>query len=353
MYLYYSPLETKVPMANSPPDLRQPPNVRFTKTRNRTGDGGPTSHVGFLKVHKAGSSTMQNIFFRFGCKHNLTILLPKTGNYFTSISSLNKPSDGSNKYDILAVHTVYKKERFAQVLPEDSVYIGIIRDPLERMVSAAFYYRDIWQIEYLKKIPKDRFIKNLINYPERYDSVVFSFTRNSMGKDFGFSPYLKPLDSTAIEAKLNSLGEEFALVMVMERFDESLVLMRRLLNWSLSDILYLKSNAHRHKPVIISEKEQIKFRTTCFMDYAIYDYFKKIFEEKLSLQQTDFWEEVKHFKSVLSILNNFCGGAGTRLLVEASPGNHSFYVTRKDCKWMSYPELSFIHKLRTSMAYTL
>ena len=38
-------------------------------------------HIGFLKVHKAGSSTMQHIF-RFGLKRNLTFLVPKKGKLF-------------------------------------------------------------------------------------------------------------------------------------------------------------------------------------------------------------------------------------------------------------------------------
>ncbi|XP_066938910.1 uncharacterized protein [Macrobrachium rosenbergii] len=38
-------------------------------------------HIMFLKTHKCASSTVQNIFLRYGFKHNLTFALPEIGNY--------------------------------------------------------------------------------------------------------------------------------------------------------------------------------------------------------------------------------------------------------------------------------
>ena len=36
---------------------------------------GNNFQVAFAKTHKTGSSTLQNIFFRFGVEHNLTFAL--------------------------------------------------------------------------------------------------------------------------------------------------------------------------------------------------------------------------------------------------------------------------------------
>jgi Galactose-3-O-sulfotransferase len=41
----------------------------------------PQTKVGFLKMHKCASSTVQNILFRFGEEHDLNFVLPPKNNY--------------------------------------------------------------------------------------------------------------------------------------------------------------------------------------------------------------------------------------------------------------------------------
>jgi hypothetical protein len=143
-------------------------------------------HFAFLKVHKAGSTTMQNIFFRFGLRYNLTCVLPNRNHYLRYAERV-LPVEPNTKHDILARHIYrYKAHFFKRFLPEDSVNIAIIRQPLDRMISAAYYYRDLLKKSYLVDVPKDNFILNLINYPELYDKAPFSRTKNSMGRDFVF-----------------------------------------------------------------------------------------------------------------------------------------------------------------------
>ena len=254
-------------------------NLTLSKQKAVMHNSTEVRHIGFLKVHKAGSSTMQHIFFRFGLKRNLTFLVPKKGNYFTSIDSA-VPLKPGNHYDILAVHCVYSKANFDQMLPPDIINIAIIREPLNRMISAAYYYRDVWHQNYLQNIPNKTFINELVTKPNTYDSEPFSHTRNTMGRDFGFNRTTKEGDTRTILEKLESLDKEFKLVLVMERFEESLVLMKRYLNWKMSDILFIQLNSHLHSPVVnFTEAERVRHKSTCFMDYAIYDFFTKIYKK--------------------------------------------------------------------------
>lgn len=305
-------------------------------------------HVGFLKVHKAGSTTMQNMFFRFGLKHNLNIVIPKSGNYLFSRGAAMPPVNSAH-YDIFACHTVYSKGLYSSLLPPDQVKIGIIREPFDRMVSAAYYYRDVWGVGYLKKVPQANFIHNIVNSPDKYELSVFSRTRNSMGKDFGFPSSLKWTEAQIIQQRLDTLNQEFALVMMTERFEESLVLMRRLLNWSLTDIIYLLANTHAHKPSVLSEEELNKFKQTSFMDYAIYNYFTKVFEKKVEAGGEDLQDEVKFFKDLLVRVKQFCDETEdykALLNIEKSKWDDSFDITKYDCDWMTTKELKFIAKLR-------
>jgi len=312
--------------------------------------GDKVSHIGFLKVHKAGSTTMQNMFFRFGLKHQLQVIIPTSGNYLLSSGMALRPSTPKfTHYDIFACHTVYSKSLYSQLLPKDHVKIGIIREPFDRMISAAYYYRDIWNVGYLKSVPPANFIHNLINQPERYERASFSRTRNSMGKDFGFPNNLKPSDTNIVMQRLNALNSEFSLVMVTERFDESLVLMKRLLHWSFSDIMYLLANSHKHSSYPLNEAELKKFKTTSFLDYAIYDHFLKEFEKKVDAAGEDLQNEVHYFTDCLVKFKAFCDKANSTTEVlefGKTKWDDTFTVIKADCDWMKTHELAFIDRLR-------
>lgn len=305
-------------------------------------------HIGFLKVHKAGSTTMQNMFFRFGLKRNLTFVIPKNGNYFNSQSLV--PVKKGGHYDILAIHSIFRKDQFDKILPQDKVNIGIVREPLDRMISAAYYYRDVFGVPYLKQVPKDNLIQELISHPEKYDRGTFSETKNSMGMDFGFASSTKANEVDKILERLIFLDNEFRLVLVVERFLESLVLMKRYLGWQMSDILFIPSNSHEHADVYLTEEQKARHKRVSFLDYAVYDFFSKIFDFKVQDEGPLFQEEVKQFEKVLQQTKSFCEQSVSdtyRLEIPASEWNAKFEVSPSDCELMKLGEIKFLQNLRT------
>ncbi|XP_053375358.1 galactose-3-O-sulfotransferase 2-like [Mercenaria mercenaria] len=313
--------------------------LQITPKSSTKGKRRKVTHIGFLKVYKAGSSTLANIFFRFGINHNLTFVLPTKGYQFMGTNYSAMPVKPGQHRDILACHSVYSRIFFGSVLPEDSVKIGIIREPSERMVSAAYYYRDVWKRKYLLKVPKLNFIHNLVERPDLYETKPFSETKNAMGHVFGFSPSITVNDTEAIEKHLDLLKKDFKQVLVMERFEESLILMKRTLNWDLADVIYLKRNSHAHQPVIFGPDELKKFKNTCFLDYAVYETFYEIFDKKIDAEGPDFINEVEHFNSVLQSVRDFCKLGSMNppqisLRISQSVWNEPFEVTKQDCHYM-------------------
>ena len=71
-----------------------------------------------------------------------------------------------------------------------------------------------------------------------------SFIRNLMMFDLGLS-YRYFQNYTAVKNYINYLNKEFDLVMIMDYFDKSLVLLKRLLCWEIDDILYVKLNERK------------------------------------------------------------------------------------------------------------
>ena len=307
-------------------------------------------HNAFLKVHKTGSTTIQNIFFRFGYKRNLTIILPTKDNKLAPDIPLLDPLKGKD-YDILAIHARFNHTVFSSLLPKDSVYIGIVRDPLEVMISSAYYHRDLWHVLYLQEVPKDNFILNLIRFPEKYDQEEYSLTKNSMADVFGFPFGLHLSDKRKIQKYLEYLGTIFRLVLITEHFNESLVLMKRYLRWKLSDILFIPLNEYKHFSVNdlnISETDRNTFKERNFLDCELYNFFYERFVKQISLEE-DILDEVAYFTSVQRRVQLYClisDAQGQGLRISRSRWNDPFLVTKSECDLMKMPELDFIEKLR-------
>lgn len=324
-------------------------NVNMTSPERR--------HIGFLKIHKAGGSTIQNILFRFGLKRQLNFVMPETSYKF---DTYGKPPAKliqitPSKYDILALHSVYNEATYASVLPNDSINIAIVREPLSLMISAAYYHRDIDGVSYLQTVPKDKFIQNLIRYPELYDKEDLSLTRNSMAMDFGFPKGMHVTDTDRLQEFLDYLNSKFGLVMIFEYFDESLVLVKKILNWKLEDIMYVPLNGYKHpseSDLQITKIDKSKFEERNFLDVAIYKYFLQKFKELVSKEDSDFHDEVEHFKVMRTELQTLCDKNWEdkqALDIQQSRWNERFVITHSDCDFMQTPELTFIDYLRNTM----
>ncbi|XP_053376636.1 uncharacterized protein LOC123534542 [Mercenaria mercenaria] len=305
-------------------------------------------HIAFLKVHKAASTTLQTMFFRFGYERNLSFVLPVKGNYFSKSAKVHEdlvPALHGDHYDILCNHGIFSYKIYSNVMPNDTVYLAVVRDPLDQFISAVNYYTDLYKFRYLMDVPGNR-IENLIRYPEKYDTPL-SYTMNSMARDFGFK-----LDHFFIESDhgakqyLQHLGEIFDFVLIAEHLDESLILMKRLLNWSLKDILYMSKNV-RGSEETISEQLMKKFRKRNKLDYMVYEFFYNKFKTELNKSKESIKAETAHFKRVLITVQNWClDSLFGELTIEASEWNKEFVLTTTDCQLMTKRELNFIELLK-------
>ena len=62
-----------------------------------------------------------------------------------------------------------------------------------------------------------------------------------------------------IKKHIDELAEKIDLVLIMEYFDESLVLLKRELCWDLDDVVYFKLNqrSHEYKQTEITSHQQV------------------------------------------------------------------------------------------------
>ena len=79
-------IETTTRSSESPDNVPEEPQV---KQNNKTTENSctPTRKLIFAKTHKTGSTTLQNIIFRFGEKNHLMFVLPKSKSHFFNLKA--------------------------------------------------------------------------------------------------------------------------------------------------------------------------------------------------------------------------------------------------------------------------
>lgn len=205
----------------------------------------PVSNIFFLKTHKCASSAIQRIFLKYGYLNQKLFALPASGNYLGhpepfDRSFLSEPFYG--KYNIFAVHTRFNLGQVAAVMPPSTLYITILRNPLF-LYESMFGY---WNLTKFYHLPR-----NFLDLPaipiEQLQRVrwIQKIGANQMFFDLGYEP--TQLTSDQIDTILPKLDQIFDLVMIAERFDESLILLKDKLCWSFDDIITFKVSHVRPK----------------------------------------------------------------------------------------------------------
>lgn len=311
-------------------------------------------HIAFLKVHKTGSSTIQSLFLRYGFDRNLTFVVPSNKSEFRNVISVYEsvvprrniiPPPKDKHYDILCFHVVYNRTAFERIMPKDTKYIGIIREPFLQFDSTLRYFQPKEVFE------KARNISTYLKNPYLYESkdIRFSFTNNRMAYEFGFpSRLFKNFNSKQTQEYLKKLDKEFDVVIVNEYMEESVVLLRRILNWKVKDILYLTVNENERKHEIDNselEKRQL-YRQYAKLDYALYEFFLERLWRQINFHGQDIMREISYFKSLTKTVENFCfSDSREGIFIEESPWSEGFSLVIRDCEKMDRSENDYVDKI--------
>ncbi|KAL3836447.1 hypothetical protein ACJMK2_021879 [Sinanodonta woodiana] len=318
-------------------------------------------HVAFLKVHKAASSTAQNIFLRFGWTRNLTFVLSPAKNKFgypniiSLTESLTKsnilPTPKDKTFDILCNHVIYNKSAFDYFLPNDTKYIGILREPYEQYKSTLNYFRPGYIFKkILGEFPASSFVRDPMKYEPA--SAIFSWTNNRQALEFGFPLHLfQTFNKSEVILILEKLATEFRLVIISEQMEESVILMRRYLHWSLKDVVFLDKNVAFQKKdtTLVQSHDRQFYRQWAKLDYELYEFFLRRLRTEIRDQGPDFDEELILFKEVRKDTSIFCMNNPEKdefLPINESKWSQAFNITWDDCQLMRMGELTFVQIIR-------
>lgn len=193
----------------------------------------------FIKTYKTGSTTMGSMLFRAGMRRNLTFVADDAKRHYITVNTTACPTCNITLFHDFS-HRMHGPEYYQRFVPAGGPFVTIVRQPVSRYLSD-FYYHVLPDIgpnftvsEVLTALP--RCINKTFPMAQTLglDDATVAAAANANGSGAAAHAAL----SAAVEAK----AAQFRVMLVLERLDESLVLMKRLFRWSLADILYLTVN---------------------------------------------------------------------------------------------------------------
>lgn len=246
----------------------------------------PKLDVMFMKTHKTASSTILNILFRFGEKRHLKFAFPNGRNdfYYPSYFERSQVQDyrPGRCFNIVCNHMRFHYEEVRKLLPADTIFVTVLRDPAYLFESSFHYFGSIIPLTW-KLSGEDKMAEFLRDPWHYYDPSGFNahYLLNLLFFDLGYDNNMDA-DSPLVDHSIREIDQRFHLVMLLEYFDESLVLLKDLLCWELEDILYFKLNA-RKDSTVSRLTDQLYQKATAWnhIDAKLYRYFNATFWRKV------------------------------------------------------------------------
>ena len=192
------------------------------------------------------------------------------------------------------------------LMPPGTKFVTILRHPISRFESA-FLFEDFPAFLGIPSSsnPLHLFLEQLEKF--KPDISTMYTLRNGMSFDLGLEP--EEFEETEVITQfISSVERDFDLVLLMEYFDESLILLKQHFCWSIDDVLYLKHNSRLQslKKHHIPKQLRNKFLEWNKADVLLYKHFNQTFWKKVNSQDKNFWSEVRLLSERSSAMAKEC-----------------------------------------------
>ena len=203
-----------------------------------------------------------------------------------------------------------------KLMGDDAVFITILRNPVTQFEST-FSYMEFAHLLGIKT--EENPLETFFSDPNRIMANIshislsesffpyFNLLKNGQFFDLGLNS-MQFYDEGKINDAINKIARNFTLVLIMEYFDESLVLLARELCWNIRDVVYFKLNQRRSsdKHANLSDELVAKIRQWNRADVMLYDYFNRTFWNRVKRLGKEFGADVERLRHYNKVLKESC-----------------------------------------------
>lgn len=183
---------------------------------------------------------------------------------------------------------------FYKLLSQEYVHFTILREPVDRVISQYYFFCKMSQA-----LPNE--------FPNMENITLENFVMSGMEIDNHQARRLSPIGrafdfgkctNELLESAKRSLTENFTFFGLSERFNETLIFLKRILAWN--DIFYENRNVTENRPRREDVPSQVidTIVRHNMIDIELYKYAVALFDERIKEQGVTFQEELKEFKAM-------------------------------------------------------
>nr|XP_006818786.1 PREDICTED: uncharacterized protein LOC102806446 [Saccoglossus kowalevskii] len=296
----------------------------------QSGSCSQLSDIGYIFNRKTGSTTLVTIFSMFAkrYKHNLQrkFLFHKyrnswgymtmyhirptstfiQGQHIAGIPRTERkilPIQGSTVH----VESVNENGLNVQLKTPNTVYVSIVREPVAHFASVFAFFHLGEHIPGNTILPRlTRFLNNPTFYRGKikYGTRNWRVARNSQAWHLGLDHKYHDHEEI-VEDYFSQLDKEIDLILINEYYDESLILLKRIMCWKMVDILYI-SRRVRTDRFAVPDILKLKIHEWNNIDVKIYERFNRTLWQKIKQQGPYFETDLLNFRQLKSAILDDC-----------------------------------------------
>jgi hypothetical protein len=175
-------------------------------------------------------------------------------------------------------------------MPQRAVYITLLRDPVERVISHYYYV-----LRHPEHWLHDEIMSNQMSLKDYVTSGICIELENDQVRLLsGVSEW--PATEAMLEQARQNMQKAFAFVGLSERFDESVILLQQMFGWNTPYYVRANVGANRPRRATIPADTIAAIEAQNRLDAALYAYAREQFEELIRQQPESFHQEVARFR---------------------------------------------------------
>jgi len=231
----------------------------------------------FMHIEHTGGTTLQDVVMRQYGRARVRMVYHRNNRIeqFTALSESQRAL-----YHAMLGHLYYGVHR--HIPAPQTTYFAMLRQPADRLVSDYYYAaRRETSPLYAQIASGELTLEGFIR--KRTAEHTLQLARIVGGTDADIQKYRITLPADALEIAQAHIEQHFALVGTVERYDETLLMMQRALNWQ-KPVTYLRRNTTAKRPRVADLPQSTRdlLAEATATEQQLYDWVKARLESQIA-----------------------------------------------------------------------